>query len=75
MIVSDDQPRFACAIEALKLTIPKKNRRYQAEGRYWFVDKRAASKLRRWLDSVKQAGETKVVGFDKSKSVIPDEAA
>jgi hypothetical protein len=41
--------RLACAVESLKTAIPKRCRRYQPAGRYWFIDKRAEPKLRRWL--------------------------
>jgi hypothetical protein len=74
-IASDDRQRFAQVIESFKLAIPKCNRRFNEISRIWFVDKRAEPKMRRFLESVKQAGETKIIEFDKSKSLLPDEAA
>ena len=72
---SNDRQRFARVRDSFKLAIPKANRRYQEAARVWFVDKRAEPKLRCWLDGVKQAGETKVVEVDRSKTSIPNEAA
>lgn len=74
-LVSDDRQRFRQAIESFKLAIPKRNRRFNEAGRYWFIDKRVEPKLRSWIDSVKQAGETKIIEFDKSKTLLPDAAA
>ena len=74
-IVSDDRERFAWAIESFKLAIPKRNRRFLEAGRVWYVDKRAEPKLRRWLDSISQTGDTKVFEIARSKGFKADEAA
>jgi hypothetical protein len=74
-LVSGDRRRFAQAIESFKLAIPKRNRRFNEAGRYWFIDKRKEKKMREWLEGVKQTGETKIIEFDKSKTLLPGEAA
>jgi hypothetical protein len=45
-VVSDDRQRFAHVIESFKLAIPKRTRRFNEAGRYWFVDRRKEKKLR-----------------------------
>jgi hypothetical protein len=74
-IVSIDQERFAQAIESFKLAIPKRNRRFNEVGRYWFVDKRQEKKLREWLGGVKQAGETKIYEVSRIENSIAGAAA
>lgn len=59
-IVSDERQRFAQALNSFKLTILKRNRRFNEPGHYEFVDKHKGKKLREWLEGGKQAGETKV---------------
>ena len=74
-IVSDDRQRFALALESFKLAIPKRNRRFNEVGRFWFVDKRKEKKLRRWLEGVKQAGEANVYEVSRIERLATGTAA
>ncbi|HXG66833.1 MAG TPA: hypothetical protein VNO70_17150 [Blastocatellia bacterium] len=46
---SNDEDEFYLALEEFKEIVPRNCRRYQAEGKYWFVDLRAERRLNRWL--------------------------
>jgi hypothetical protein len=74
-IVSRDGAELARAVESLKLTIPKTNRRFQPAGKYWFIDRRAEKKLRKWLGEVAGSGEGTVREFDREKRPVLVEAA
>ena len=74
-IVSDNRARFAQAVESLKLAVPKKNRRFQPDGNYWFIDKRAEPKLRRWLEDLRAVSDLLVREFDREKHLVTDAAA
>ena len=74
-IVSDDRERFARVLESFKLALPKRNRRFNEGGRYWFVDKRKEKKLRRWLEGVKQAGEACIYEVSRKERLTTDTAA
>jgi hypothetical protein len=75
LVVCDDRARFADAIEALKTLIPKKNRRYHQEGRYWSIDKRREKKLREWVEWVRQMCEIRVFEVSRVESLVSAKAA
>jgi hypothetical protein len=74
LIVSDDRGRFSNAIEALKITIPKRNRRYLPESRYWFIDKRKERKLHQWIDRIKEFGEVSIFEVKQNEILVAAEA-
>jgi hypothetical protein len=74
-LVSDDRQGFAQVPESFKLSIPKRNRRFNEAGSDWFVDKRIEAKLRQWRECEKQAAETKVYQVSRKKKLTMSTAA
>jgi hypothetical protein len=60
LFVTSDSELLSRGVEAFKAIIPKNNRRYYPEGRYWFVSKRREKKLREWIDRVKELGDVRI---------------
>lgn len=52
-IKTSDQEALHSVVEALKILIPKRTRRYHESTRHWFIDKRSEKRLRQWLEVVK----------------------
>ena len=71
-LVGNDRARL---LESLKLAVPRSNRRFQTDGGYWFIDKRAESRLRRWLAEARSGGGVTVREFDRQKRPVLIEAA